>query len=131
MSKHFKRTRYSVQAKRKGTDEKWTEWTAVNDYYQAVKHSVHVANLGFDSNLVIKDGAVKKLWELLGAEGDVKKRTDAILDAGFRKESEVAKEIFEEFEALFGKATEVTVLATILETPEYKRFKKKYTGGQE
>ena len=93
-TKYFKPTRYQIQAKRRGENEPWSNWTDVDNYYRAMHHLVHVENVGYDAKLVIKEPAVEELWKLLSAEGDVKEKTDAILDAGFRKESVVAEEIF-------------------------------------
>lgn len=42
---------YNVEAKRKD-EEKWTAWTTCRDYNEALKHSRHVARLGYDSRVV-------------------------------------------------------------------------------
>ena len=44
-----------------------------------------------------------------------------------KAQTEAAREIFADLENLFGVATEATVLSEVFETPNYKRFKKKYT----
>ncbi len=44
--------RYSVQAKRKNTNEKWTDWTLVDDYDAAVKHAARVEALGYDAQII-------------------------------------------------------------------------------
>lgn len=44
--------RYSVQAKRKNTKEKWSDWTRVDTYEDAVKHSEYVENLGYCSKII-------------------------------------------------------------------------------
>lgn len=105
-SKYFKRMRYVVKAKRRGTNEPWSEWTLVNDYYRAMHHTVKCENAGYDAKMIIKDEAVEELWKLLAAEGDVKEHTDAILDAGFRKETVVAKEIFAKINELLSAVIE-------------------------
>lgn len=95
MSKYFKPTRYAVMAKRRGENEPWSDWTAVNNYYRAIQHTVKAENAGYDAKMVIKDDAVKELWEILGKKDlDVREQADAILNAGFCKQSEVAKKIF-------------------------------------
>lgn len=93
-SKHFKSARYAVKAKRRSTNEPWSAWADVDNYYRAMHHLVKCEYAGYDAKLVIKEPAVEELWKLLSAEGDVKEKTDAILDAGFRKENVVAREIF-------------------------------------
>jgi hypothetical protein len=98
--------RYVVKAKRRGTNEPWSEWTLVNDYYRAMHHLVKCETIGYDAELVIKEPAVEELWKLLSAEGDVKEHTDAILDAGFRKEIVVAKEIFAKINELLNAIIE-------------------------
>lgn len=44
--------RYSVQAKRKNTDEKWTDWTAADDYEAAEKHAARIEALGYDAQII-------------------------------------------------------------------------------
>lgn len=72
--------RYYLEAKRKGSDEQWSEWTQADSYPQAVKHLEHIKELGYDGQLV-PSKAVKKLWYLLGEKET--ELTDEILDAGF------------------------------------------------
>lgn len=43
---------YKVQAKRKDTDEQWTEWSIVDDYDEAVKHAKRAEELGYCSRIV-------------------------------------------------------------------------------
>lgn len=57
MSKHFQRKRYLIQAMRDDPDEDWEEWTSVDDYDAAVRHSLHVKELGFRSRIVDTKGA--------------------------------------------------------------------------
>ena len=54
---------------------------------------------------------------------------EALYNAGYRKQSDTAREIFGALENLFGKATEVSALQQIFETAEYTKLKNKYTGG--
>ena len=44
--KKFGRKRYTVLARR-NTNEKWTDWTDVDNYHDAVNHSRHVEELGY------------------------------------------------------------------------------------
>ena len=43
--------RYLVQAKRKNSNEPWTDWTMVNDYARAVQHAERVEKLGYCSKI--------------------------------------------------------------------------------
>lgn len=54
--KHFeyKHKRFKVQAKRKGTNEKWTEWTIVDEYETASKHAKRAEEAGYDAKIVDK-----------------------------------------------------------------------------
>lgn len=51
---YFERTpkRYQVQAKRKNTNEAWTDWTLVDDYDAAVKHAARIEALGYDAQII-------------------------------------------------------------------------------
>lgn len=71
--------RYNIQAKRKNTDEPWSEWTSANHYCDAERHAVRVQRLGYDARIA-PNKAVKKLWEILNNDIEL---TDKILDAGF------------------------------------------------
>ena len=44
--------RYSVQAKRKNTNEKWTDWAAADDYESAVRHANRAKELGYSSRII-------------------------------------------------------------------------------
>lgn len=44
--------RYCVQAKRKNTDEKWTDWTLVDDYESAEKHAARIEALGYEAKII-------------------------------------------------------------------------------
>lgn len=46
--------RYVVEAKRKRADEKWTEWTRVDNHDAAVKHANHATELGYLSRIIDK-----------------------------------------------------------------------------
>lgn len=48
----YRHKRFSVEAKRKGTDEKWSEWTIVDDYDEAVKHRNRAAELGYCARII-------------------------------------------------------------------------------
>lgn len=48
------RERYVVQAKRKETNEKWTEWTRVDTPEAAAKHAARVTELGYSSRIIDK-----------------------------------------------------------------------------
>lgn len=89
--KKFRRKRYTVQAKRRNTDEPWTDWVDTNNYQQAVNHACHVEELGYLATIVVRHKQVEELWDILGKNEHEK--VDAILDAGFRKQNEVAREI--------------------------------------
>lgn len=51
----FKPKKYRIMAKRKNSDEPWTDWTMVNDYTKAVAHAKHVEELGYLSKIVEKE----------------------------------------------------------------------------
>lgn len=53
--KHFqyKQKRYRVQAKRKD-ERKWTEWTVVDNYDDAVRHRNRAEELGYCSRIIDK-----------------------------------------------------------------------------
>lgn len=89
--KDFKRKRYTVVAKRRNTDEPWSDWTDCNNYQRAVQHACHVEELGYRAYIVVREKQIEELWDILGKFEHEK--ADAVFDAGFRKQSEVAKEI--------------------------------------
>ena len=92
--------RYDVQAKRKNTSEKWSEWTNTDNYREAVKHACRVEQLGYAANIVVKDKAVEELRGIFGNSFESADYADAVLDAGFRKESEVIREIISQVDTL-------------------------------
>ena len=94
--------RYSIQAKRKNTKERWSEWTNVNDYEDAVRHARHVEELGYAAKIVVKDKTVEELRSIIGNSYEPAYAADALLDEGFRKESEVIREIMSEVDTLIG-----------------------------
>ena len=102
MVKKFNSKRYDVQAKRKNSDERWSEWTSVDNYRAAEKHACRVEEAGYAAKIVVKDKAVEELWAILGGSNQAVKQTDAILDAGFRKQSEVIGEILCDIDTLIG-----------------------------
>lgn len=74
--------RYFIKAKRKNTNEKWTDWTAVDNYEEAVGHVEKVREIGYDAKLV-PGSAVAKLWVILDEYENKTELTDKILDADF------------------------------------------------
>lgn len=48
----YREKRYSIQAKRKNTNEAWTDWTNVDDYDAAVKHAARIEALGYDAQII-------------------------------------------------------------------------------
>lgn len=74
--------RYYIKARRKNTDEKWSNWTHTNHYPTALKHVEHVRALGYDAKLTLTE-AVKQLWEILEGHENKIELTEKILDAGF------------------------------------------------
>lgn len=87
----FKRGRYTVKAKRKDSDELWTDWTDVNNYQRAVEHSCYVEEAGYLAKIVVNEKQVEELLEILGKEEYEK--VDAVLDAGFCNQTEVIREL--------------------------------------
>ena len=99
--KKFEFKRYDVQAKRKNTDENWSEWTNVDNYSDAVRHACHVEELGYAAQIVVKDKDVEELRSILGGNSfQSAEYADAVLDAGFRKRSEVVREILSEVDTM-------------------------------
>ncbi len=89
----FEFKRYCVKAKRKNTNERWTEWTNVDNYREAVRHSCRVEELGYAAKIVVQDKAVEELRGIFGNSYESADYADAVLDAGFRKQSEVIGEV--------------------------------------
>ena len=89
--------RYSIQAKRKNTDEEWSAWTESDNYRRAEHHAAYVEEVGYSSKIVAEKG-IRKLWKILGDSPEAKDTADAIYDAGFRLKYKVAKKIFEDIE---------------------------------
>lgn len=87
----FKRSRYTVQAKRKNKREHWTDWTDVDNYERAVYHACKVEEAGYLAKILVREKQVEELWEILGKEEHQK--ADAILDAGFRNQDNVIREL--------------------------------------
>lgn len=92
--------RYSVKAKRKNTDEKWSEWTNVDSYRDAEKHACHVEELGYAAKIVINDTAVEELRGIFGNSYESAEFADAVLDAGFHKQSELIREVVSDIDLL-------------------------------
>lgn len=57
---------YDIRAKRKGTDEPWTEWTRVYDFKSAVKHLERVKQLGYEAKIVEVIYPLELLREFVG-----------------------------------------------------------------
>ena len=100
--KHFESKRYCVRAKRRNTKEKWSEWTNVDNYRDAVRHACHVEELGYAAKIVTRDKVVDELRSIFGNSFESADYTDALLDAGFCKRSDVVKEIMSELDNLIG-----------------------------
>lgn len=105
MNKYFKRTRYNVRAKRRDTDEKWSEWTKVNSFRDAEKQVAKAENAGYSAKIEVTDKSVEELWKILENTFDSKDGADAILNAGFRKPNEVIEEFIRHFNNYIGNCT--------------------------
>lgn len=44
--------RYEIKAKRKDSNEPWTNWTKVNDYDRALHHVAHIEELGYEAMII-------------------------------------------------------------------------------
>jgi hypothetical protein len=55
MKRQVEIKRYNVQAKRKDTDEPWTDWTSVNDYQDALKHARYAKKVGYLSRIIDRE----------------------------------------------------------------------------
>ena len=82
--------RYQVEAKRKVT---WTEWTEADTYKKAKEHARYCESVGYTARIVA-DESVEELWDILGKTDADAEKVDAILDAGFVKESEAVRKLF-------------------------------------
>lgn len=89
--KKFNRKRYTVQAKRRNTLERWTDWADTDNYKRAIHHACRVEELGYQANIVVRETSINDLLDILGEYAYDK--VDAILDAGFCKRDEVVREI--------------------------------------
>ena len=89
--KTYENKRYDVQAKRRGTDEKWTEWTKVDNYQKAVNHACHAEEVGYLAKVVVQEKQIEELWDILGK--NEYEKADAVFDAGFRKRSIVERDL--------------------------------------
>lgn len=123
--------RYDVQAKRKDTTEPWSDWARCNNYKRAEQHAAHIEELGYSGRIVVREKQIKKLWGILGKMGvteanKVTEITDAIFDAGFRLQREVAKEVAKEIFAEFER-----ICVGSQDYKDYVELKEKYTGVSE
>lgn len=128
--KKFGRKRYIVQAKRRDTNEKWNDWTDTDNYQRALYHACRVEETGYLARIVVGDKSIEKLLDIVGRNEHEK--VDAILDAGFRKQSDVAREIFDDIERVMC-ATEIKTSHGFYYSTDLNNcvaeLKKKYTGG--
>lgn len=98
----MERKRYRIVARRKDTNEAWTEWAEADSYKKAEEHARYCESVGYTSRIAI-DEAVGELWRILGGENDdTADKTDEILDAGFCKESDVVRRLFKRIYNHFG-----------------------------
>lgn len=44
--------KYNVQARRKFTDEGWTDWTSVDDFEEAIKQKKKAEDAGFGARII-------------------------------------------------------------------------------
>ena len=51
-NKNF-RKKYSVQAKRKDSKEKWTDWAETDSYIDAKRHQARAIELGYMARIII------------------------------------------------------------------------------
>ena len=87
----FKRKRYTVYAKRKNSNERWTVWVDVNNYQQAVNHACKVEEAGYLAKIEVREKQIEELWEILGK--NEYEKADAVFDAGFRNQGDAVREI--------------------------------------
>lgn len=87
----FKRKRYTVLAKRKNTYEPWSDWTDTDHYRDALKHSFCAEEAGYLSKIVLREKQIEELWDILGKNNF--DGADAVLDAGFNKQTDVVREV--------------------------------------
>lgn len=111
--------RYSVQAKRKGSKESWSEWTRADNYYRAEHHACHAEELGYSARIVV-NSQIKELWEILGGKSyEVTEKADAIFDARFRKQDVVVHNVTAEMNKIID--TLILSIETDLEKAKDKR----------
>lgn len=116
--------RYSVQAKRKNTNQEWTEWTSVDNYERAEYHAKKCEDAGYAARIIV-DPQVEELWRILGGSNPAVEQTDVILDAGFRKYEVVAREVILEIDQLICCHANGDIDSRTLYTL-FDEFKKKY-----
>ena len=81
--------RYDVLARRNDND-RWTDWTKVDNYQKALEHMQRAEDLGYQAKIVVTDAQVNVLFDLL----DDMQQVDTVLDAGFRNQRVLAKDIY-------------------------------------
>ena len=64
--KKFGRKRYTILAKRRNSKEKWSDWTDVGNYRDAVNHACKVEELGYAAKIVVNDKDVEVLRNIFG-----------------------------------------------------------------
>lgn len=89
--KKFSRKRYTVLAKRKNTDEPWSDWTDTDNYQRAVHHACRAEEAGYCAKIIVREKQIEELLSILGMYEHEK--ADAVLDAGFCKQNDVVREI--------------------------------------
>lgn len=103
--------RYSVMAKRKDTNEEWTDWTEADTYEKAEEHARYCESVGYAAKVQADDDLVE-LWLILGGKTpDNTKKADEIYDADFRKASVVAAKIAKRIDQFFAHAIRSCVKA--------------------
>ena len=96
--------RYSIMAKRRDTNEEWTDWTEADTYEKAEEHARYCESVGYAAK-VQADDALVELWGILGGKSyENAKTADAIYDAGFRKESAVVAKMAKRIDQFFAHA---------------------------
>lgn len=103
--------RYSIMAKRRDTNEEWTDWAEADTYKKAEEHARYCESVGYAAK-VQADDALVELWGILGGKSyENAKTADAIYDAGFRKESAVAAKIAKRIDQFFATSIRSCVKA--------------------
>lgn len=95
------RKRYRIMAKRRDTNEEWTDWADADTYKKAEEHARYCESVGYAAMVQANDALVE-LWSILGGKSpDNTKKADEIYDADFRKASVVAAKIAKHIDRFF------------------------------